>query len=278
MLKNTPMGNRTAAAQAQNDARSNVRGDDGLKTILKAASVLECFSTQHSRLSVADISRMTGISRGSLHRIVNTLKGIGYIDQERERDQYRLGMKLFQLGTTVLENMDLQRESRHLVERLTKVCEQTVFLCVFDGLHSTIINRGDLNKSEARTSVTIEASPAYCTASGKVALAFQDDDAVERLIAHGLKRVTVNTITDPEAFRAEMATIRERGYATNNEEQAPGVRCVAAPIRNGAGRVFAALSISGSTTSFDAAKVRPFSELVMSYAQDISSSLGFDRY
>ncbi len=208
------------------------KGDEGLKTVVKAVAVLECFSTQHSKLSVVDISRMTGISRGTTHRIVNTLRGLGYIDRERERDLYKLGMKLFQLGTTVLENMDLQRESRQLIERLTKVSGETVYLCVFDGLHSTIINRSDLNKSEARRSVVIDASPAHCTASGKVALSFQGDDAVERVIANGLKRVTVNTITNPVLFREEVEKIRSRGYAVNNEEQTPGVRGVAAPIRN----------------------------------------------
>ena len=203
------------------------------------------------------------------------MRDLGIVDQERERDQYRLGMKLFELGTTVLANMDLHREAKSGVEALTRASGETVHLSVFDGKSSTVINRTDPDGTRVNTLFVLESSPAHATASGKVALAYQSPAAIERFVARGLPRIAPNTITDAAALIAELSAIRERGYAVDNEELAPNTKCVAAPIRNASGSVFAAISVSGQARRFTPERIAAYSDLVRYHAREISLQLGY---
>ncbi len=248
---------------------------DNLKSIAKMMAVLDCFSTVDRRLSVAEIARRTRIPRGTAHRIIRTMREFGLLEQEREREEYSLGMKLFDLGTTVLSNMDLHREAKADIEALTRASDETVHLSVFDGRNSTVVHRTDKGQNQTNTLYVLDASPAHATASGKAALAFQEARDVDRLIAMGLRRLTPSTITDGESLRVELAEIRNRGYAIDNEELTPGTRCIASPIRNGSGRVFAAISVSGPIRRITPDRTQELSGLVMYYADAISERLGY---
>jgi DNA-binding IclR family transcriptional regulator len=251
------------------------REDALLKTVLKAVAVMDCFSTLDRKLSIAEIAKRMKIPRGTAHRLVTTLREVGFVEQERERDEYRLGIKLFELGNIVLANMDLHREAKTFVESLTDVTGEAVHLCVFDGIQTTLINRTEPSNERTNTVVVMEASPAHCTSTGKAALAYQPESVVDRVIRLGLRPYTPNTITDAAALRKELALIRERGYAVDNEELSPGIRCVGAPIRNLSGRVFASISISGPTRRVTEDKVPSLAGLVIYYANAISSRLGY---
>ncbi|MBN9306760.1 MAG: hypothetical protein BGO82_14130 [Devosia sp. 67-54] len=248
---------------------------DNLKSIVKMMSILDCFSTLERKLSVAEIAKRTNMPRGTAHRIIRTMRDLGLMEQERQRDQYRLGMKLFELGTTVLANMDLQREAQSSVESLTRVSGEIVHLSVFDGINSTVINRTDPEGKRVNTLFVLESSPAHATSSGKVALAFQSQATLDRFLALGLRRISPNTITDPRVLLEELQTIRANGYAVDNEELTPGTKCVGAPIRSASGRVFAAISVSGPARRFAPERIEAFADLVKHYAEAISAQLGY---
>lgn len=248
---------------------------DSLKSIVKMMAIIDCFSTLERKLSVAEIAKKTKMPRGTAHRIIRTMRELGLMEQERQRDHYRLGMKLFEIGTTVLANMDLHREAKSSVEALTRVSGETVHLSVFDGVNSTVINRTDPEGNRVNTLFVLESSPAHATSSGKAALAFQPQSTVDKLISLGLRRIAPNTITDPKVLLAELETIRERGYAIDNEELSPGTKCVGAPIRNASGRVFASISVSGPARRFTPARIEAFSDLVKHYADAVSEQLGY---
>jgi DNA-binding IclR family transcriptional regulator len=246
-----------------------------LKSIVKMMAILDCFSTLERKLSVAEIAKKTKMPRGTAHRIIRTMRELGLMEQERQRDQYRLGMKLFEIGTTVLANMDLHREAKSSVESLTRVSGETVHLSVFDGVNSTVINRTDPEGNRVNTLFVLESSPAHATSSGKAALAFQPQASVDKFISLGLRRISPNTITDPKVLQAELEAIRERGFAIDNEELTPGTKCVGAPIRNASGRVFASISVSGPARRFTPERIEAFSDLVKHYADAVSAQLGF---
>lgn len=248
---------------------------DNLKSIVKMMAIIDCFSTLERKLSVAEIARKTKMPRGTAHRIIRTMRDVGLIDQERQRDHYRLGMKLFEIGTTVLANMDLHREAKSSVELLTRVSGETVHLSVFDGVNSTVINRTDPEGNRVNTLFVLESSPAHATASGKAALAFQSEAAIDRFISLGLRRISPNTITDAAILRRELASVRERGYAIDNEELTPATKCVGAPIRNASGRVFASISVSGPARRFTPERISAFADLVTHYSGAISTQLGY---
>ena len=248
---------------------------DNLKSVVKMMSILDCFSTLDRKLSVAEIAKRTNMPRGTAHRIIRTMRDLGLMEQERQRDQYRLGMKLFELGTTVLANMDLHREAQSSVESLSRVSGETVHLSVFDGINSTVINRTDPDGKRVNTVFVLESSPAHATSSGKAALAFQAQPAIDKFLSLGLRRISPNTITDPKVLLAELETVRANGYAIDTEELTPGTKCVGAPIRNASGRVFAAISVSGPARRFTPERVGTFSDFVKHYAEAISAQLGY---
>jgi DNA-binding IclR family transcriptional regulator len=199
---------------------------------------------------------------------------VGLLDQDRERDRYRLGLKLFELGNVVLANMDLHREARPYVDSLARLSGHLVHLAVFDGRQAVVIHRAEANQEGGPTAF-IETSPAYCTSVGKAILAFQSDEVVDRLIAAGLVRFTENTIIDAAALREHLRKVREHGYAVDDAEHQPGLRCVGAPIRDQSGRVFAAISVSAPAFKFPADAIEPMSSIVLHSAQAISRALGW---
>jgi DNA-binding IclR family transcriptional regulator len=254
--------------------QASARKDELLKSVLKTLSVLECFSTRDRKLSTSEIARRTGLPRGTAHRVLITLREAGLLEQEQ--DTYRLGVKLFELGTVVLANMDLHREAQSFVEALTKVTGETVHLCVFNGQQTTLIKLGQPSRDRTtNTVVVMETSPAHCTATGKAALAFQPDSVIARVIGLGLRSYTPQTIVHAPLLLKELEEIRQQGYAVDEEEYSLGTRCVAAPIRNASGRVFASISVSGPIRRMTKAKMASTTRLVIQYAEGISAQLGY---
>jgi DNA-binding IclR family transcriptional regulator len=248
---------------------------EGLKSFAKAVRVLECFSTRDRSLTLGEISRRAGFPKATAHRLVAALREMGMLEQARERDEYRLGLKLFELGNIALANLDLHREARPFVEQLTRVSGHSVHLAVFDGRQAVVIHRADPHP-EGSPAAFIESAPAHCTSVGKAILAFQPPESLARLAALGaLARYTDATITDPAALATHLAETRARGWALDEGEHQPGLRCVGAPICDVSGRVFAAISLSAPSRELPVSRVPAAVKLVRHAAAGISAALGW---
>jgi len=251
--------------------------DYGVKSFHKIMSILDCFSTVDRSLSVSELAERSCLPHSTAHRLVVSLRQIGLLDQDGNRSEYRLGLKLFQLGSTVLINMDIQNEARPYVEMLGQEAEEAVHLCVFDGWRMSFVDRAVGGRSGSQNStIVMEVSPCHCTGVGKAALAFQPEETIERIIKLGLPAFTRHTITDPKALRSELAVTRERGYALDLGEVEPSVRCVAAPIRNTSGKVIAAISVSGNVKRLPDERLHALAPQVIRHANLISIRLGFN--
>ncbi len=171
----TPRPARNKAAIVKPAAKRDVKkaasvesrgSDDTLKSLGKIVRILECFSTTDRTLSVAEVCERTEYPRSTTHRLLASLKEVGLLDQDRHRDRYRLGMKLFELGNIVLANMDLHREARPYVEQLGKLTGQLVHLAVFDGRQAIVIHRSD--PSDSATPLTfVEIGPGALHGCGQ---------------------------------------------------------------------------------------------------------------
>lgn len=245
-----------------------------IKSLGKVLQVLECFSRAERGLGLAEIAVRTRLPKATTHRLLASLKSIGFIEQDHGGDQYRLGMKLFELGSVVLANMELPREAQPFVDRLAAMSGAAVHLCVFDGAQAVFIDRRRADNATRNTLTLLEGAPVHCTSVGKAMLAFQPARVVERVIAAGLTGFTANTLTTAERLREDLAQIRERGWALDDEEHEPGTRCVAAPIRNGAGQVIAAISASGPPEVMAPEKDEAHALLVTGIAGELSRRLG----
>jgi IclR family transcriptional regulator, KDG regulon repressor len=251
-------------------------GRQSVKSLFKMLEVLEAFSATEPELSVVEIARRTGMPRTTVHRIVDSLRSVGFLEQDASRDRYRLGLKLFELGGTALTNLPLYREAPPFVDTLAKLSGEDVHLCIFDGAQMVFVNRHTQGAtSPHNTVITMEASPCHSTSVGKAALAFQSEVVIDRVIRAGLPRFTPNTIVEPKKLKAELAAIRSRGYSIDECEHEPELRCVGAPIRNSAGRVFAAISASGPARRVTVERVPELAKIVMTHAELLSIRLGY---
>src|SRR5215470_9370836 len=147
-LKLAPCGNiysgmRDRASTAATEGHRSSVGDENLKSLFKISRILDCFSTVNRALSLREICDRTGLPKSTTHRLIASMREVGLLDQDREGDRYRLGLKLFELGNIVLANMDLHREARPFVEALTRVSGHVVHLAVFDGRQAVVIHRSD---------------------------------------------------------------------------------------------------------------------------------------
>jgi IclR family transcriptional regulator, KDG regulon repressor len=255
-----------------NEAKTDDR--QHLKSLFKLMQVLDCFSAREPELTVMQVARKTGLPRTTVHRLVDSLRAVGLLEQDASRERYRLGLKLFELGTSAVTNLPLHREAGPFVETLARLSGETVHLCLFDGTQMVFIERANDRARPHNTVTMLEATPCHSTGVGKAALAFQSEAAIKRVIALGLPGFTARTIVHPPTLRAELELIRERGYAVDDGEHEPNQRCVAAPIRNTAGRVFAAISASGPMRRVTPERVPELAELVMAHARQISAKLG----
>lgn len=247
-----------------------------LKSMQKLMAVLDCFSRYDRSLSLAEISERCKMPKTTVHRLVTSLREAKLLEQDKGRDRYRMGIRLFELGSIVLANLDLHREARALIDRLGAISGEAAHLCVFDGTNMVIIEHREPGGNTANWTTTLSISPSYCTGVGKAALAFQEAATIDKVIRQGLLPYTPNTLTDPEALRRDLAATRARGYSIDEGEHQPTVRCVAAPIRNASGRVFAAVSVTGPMDRVTHERVPALAELVMATAAQLSRQLGYE--
>lgn len=252
-------------------------GDDKsrIQSIAKMREILGCFSTVDRHLSLAQIASRSGLPRPTAHRMLSALREIGFIDQDARNGSYSLGIGLFELGSLALSNMDLLREAKPFMDKLSRLAGESAHLGVFTGYEVIVVEREEPTERVSRGMQPSESSPAYCTGVGKALLAFQKPEVIERIIDGGLKAYTNNTITAPDRLRQEMAEIRSRGYAIDDCEHELWVRCVAAPIRNASGHVFAAVSVTGSADRMTNKKLGDLAPLVVQTADTISRQIGF---
>ncbi len=223
-----------------------------IKVLEKALAVLELFDEPGKELTVTEIGERLGIHKTTAFRIAAVLDGSNYLEKAPGSMRYRLGYKIFHLGSLVEGSAELKRRARPILEELKQECDETV--------HLVVLSKGEalyLDKIEGRKTVRVVSRvgmtlPAHCSGVGKVLLAHLPDEQVESIVqAKGLKRFTPNTITDRRALRAELLRIRERGYALDDEEIEIGLKCVATPIEDASGTVIGALSISGPAFRFE---------------------------
>jgi DNA-binding IclR family transcriptional regulator len=247
-----------------------------LKSLVKVVKILESFSRTARALSLAEICLHTGYPKSTAHRLLSSMRDAGLLDQDRNRDSYRLGLKLYEFGNTVLANMDLHREARPYVEALGRLTGQVVHLAVFDGRHAVVIGKSE-TQIDASSGGFLESAPAHCTSVGKAILAFQSEDVLDAFVASGLARFTDTTITDPIVLKEELQLTKSRGYSMDQAEHQPGLHCVGAPIRDLSGRVFAAVSVSGPAWKLPLNDVGRLAKIVVHHADAISRSLGHSR-
>lgn len=256
---------------------------DLAKAVVKTMKILECLSLERS-LGVTELAKRLNEDNGKLsmnkstvYRFLTSLKELGYVRQDPETEQYSMTLKLFEVGTTVLDRLELWREAQPVIKQVAQATRETVHLASLEGDDLVYLSKIESGQTlrVAMNSRVGRRAPTYCTGLGKTLLAhLAPDHVTEILTREKMVRFTEQTITKREDLDRELETIRSRGYAIDNEEHEIGVRCVAAPIYDNAGGVIAAISISVPSVRLTEADIPPYAETVMRAAREISRRLG----
>ncbi|MEA1939416.1 MAG: IclR family transcriptional regulator [Candidatus Caldatribacteriota bacterium] len=232
-------------------------------------SLLEVFAKNGLEMGVIELCRKTSLPKGTIHRLLGTLKNLGYIDQNPTNRKYRLTIKILKLGFPVTDNIGIS----HLIP-CTKILSQkfneTVNLAILDGDEILYIysNGGD---NTLKFDLKIGShQPAYCAALGRVLLSYLPEEEIDRYLQRvELKAYTPFTLTNKDKLKKELKEIRKKGYAFIKEEYMLGVFCVAVPIKNFQGEVCVGMSFSIPTARYNKDKVSLLIDALISKSKKI---------
>ena len=233
----------------------------------RISSIIDAFDAASPTLSLSQLTERTGLPKSTVHRMADQLVDLRWL--ERTSTGYRLGMRFFEVGGLVASRGHLRERALPYLQDLQAASRHAVHLGILEGNDVVILEKLYGHGSPNLPTRVGGRMPAHCTAAGKALLAFAPEKVVDEVVDAGLVRRTGRTIVVPELFRQELATIRTAHWALETEENVPGTRCVAAPIR-GSGRAIAAVSVSGPVHKVDVSRVVP---LVRRCAADIWTQL-----
>jgi IclR family transcriptional regulator, pca regulon regulatory protein len=259
-----------------------LRGPRYSQSLERGLAILGCFTSEHPVLGIADIAEELGMSRSTTHRYVTTLLALGYLEQGRSR-KYRLGLRVTDLGMSALNSTGLREHVYPFLEELRQRTGYTVGLAVLDGAEILYVDRArSWRRGQREIDLGLHPGsrmPAYCTAMGKILLAYLPDKVQRELIAQvKLERNSPSTITNRQTLRAELEQIREDGFAVNDQELRLGLHAIAVPIRDESREVIASIGIAASPEAISLAELTDaLSPHLISTASRISSRLGYRR-
>jgi IclR family acetate operon transcriptional repressor len=246
------------------------------KVLAKGLKLLEELATSAEGRTALELAGLLGVHKSNVYRYLNTLLEAGYIQSDKH-GRYRLGRKILELGSRLLQQMPLRETARPFLLKLSAETEKVVHLCVLDGPEVVYLDKIETQRSLPIMSRIGGRAPAYCTGVGKALLSgLPTDQVVSLLRKFPPVRKTATTITDPLQMLEELTATAARGYAIDNGEHEEGIKCVAALIRGNSGEVMGAISLTGLWREFDEqGELERLGGAVTTTAAAISRALGY---
>ncbi len=248
---------------------------DHIQSLERGFAVLLAFDEQRPRPTLAELAAVTGYSRPAVRRILLTLQRLGYVENHGVR--WSLTPRVLSIGQHYTASHSMPDIAQPHLVRLAEKTRESASLAALDGDEVVYIAR-----VATRRVMSINVSPgtrvpAHATSMGRVLLAWEDHDRVERYLARtGLAPLTPHTVTDHDQFRRALHRVRTQGWALVSEELEEGLISVSAPVRDHTGSVVAALASSSSTgRSTPGHLERSVVPLALATADAISNDLGY---
>ncbi|MDQ0163112.1 DNA-binding IclR family transcriptional regulator [Bacillus alveayuensis] len=249
-----------------------------LSSIKNALRILKSFTMDEPEKKISDLSSSLGINKSTVSRTMKTLASEGFVYKDPETKKYRLGLSILSLSGVLFSNMDVYRESQPVLNKLVENIGETAHISVLDDLEVVYLQKVECHHPVRFLTHIGRRNPPYCTSSGKVLLAFSEEEIINNVVAKGLTAFTKNTITNPEKLRSHLAKIKEDGYAFSLEELSEGVNSIAAPIYDYTGKVIAALSVVGPKQRIPIHKLKSIAKQVMAASKEVSERMGYIKY
>ncbi len=222
---------------------SPTRDGEFVQSLDRGLAVIRAFDAEHRELTLSDVAKSTGMTRAAARRFLHTLVELGYVRSDGRL--FALRPKILELGYAYLSGLSLPEIALPHVEQLVERVRESSSVSVLDGDEVVYIARVPTNRIMTVSISVGTRVPAYATSMGRVLLAWRSADWLDGYLASAkLRALTSHTIADPAALMAELATVREQGWALVDQELEEGLRSVAAPIRDHTGHVVAAINVA----------------------------------
>lgn len=249
-----------------------------VKSVLKSLKIIDLLS-KHKELSISEISDFLNMDKGTVHRLISTLKEGAYVDQNKENKKYSNGLKLFEIGSSVARQKGIATVGKPYLKKLAEESGETINLGMLDGKEVLY-----MDKIESSETIRVDLSvgsriPAYCTGLGKSIMAFLPKEVLEEMIESiEMKEYTSHTVSNKTDLNRQLETIKENGFCMDDEEYVEGIVCFAAPIFNHNGYPIAAISVSIPKFRYNEGDKRKwYEEIITRNSLALSEKFGYNK-
>ena len=241
----------------------------------RAIAILNVLTCATDNPSQTDLAAALHLHKSTVYRLLSTLEGQRLIRRTQD-GRYCLGVGLIELGNRAMEQLKVGAHAGPYLQQLVDDTSETARISMLSGTEMTSIASAPGRWTLRRPSTIGHRTHVHCTSDGKAFAAFLPPIQLDALISKlHFERRTRRTITTPVRLREELARVRRRGFAVDDEEAELGLRCIAAPVRNSSGAVVASMSIAGPVFRIQKRRVPELAGVVMRAADSLSADLGY---
>jgi DNA-binding IclR family transcriptional regulator len=250
-----------------------------VQSVYHALQLFEVFRTAEKKeeFGVTELSKTLGLHKNNVFRLLATLESRGYIEQNNFTENYRLGIGIFNLGQKFVNKLGLLKLAKPFMEKIVAETNESVYIGI---LREGAVIYLDIVEAEQTVRIVSRVgkdAPAYCTAIGKIQLAYASEEEINKVyMGARLKKYTENTITSLPELKKHLKVVAEKDYAFDDEEFEESVRCIAVPVKDYLGVPVAALSVTGPACRMDYDRMNnQILPVAQKYAREISKRLGY---
>jgi len=246
-----------------------------VQSLTRGLSILEALAKSEGGLTLSELAHRVQLAPSTTHRLLSTLERMGYVYQDGDLALWFVGLQAFTVGSTFLANRDFVDQSHPYMKRLMEQAGETANLAILDGTEAVFIAQVQCHEM-MRTLVKLGSRvPLHASGVGKAIFAALPDEQIDAILkVKGLPRITGNTIVAPETMWAALKVIRHRGYSFDDEEHAPGTRCVAATIYDEHAEPLGAISLAGPSSRLPDERIKQLGPIVAHTAEELTRKLG----
>jgi len=246
-----------------------------ITALQRGLRLLQLFAQAERGLTTMQVARLSGLPVSTVHRFLVNLESSGFLNCSAS-GVHHLGLSCFAVGQAALGQLDIRRLSLPYLLGLNQQTRETIHLTVRHGITAVYVEKIDSPEQLRIHSRIGAAVPLYCTAVGKVMLAYMPEQEREQVLRQlDLKRMTANTVGSLQELQTELQRVRKNGYACDLEEHELHIRCIAAPIRNHTGAVQSSLSVTAPVVRMPVTRLRQLAPLIQDAGHRISTELGY---
>jgi IclR family transcriptional regulator, KDG regulon repressor len=249
------------------------------QSVVYAFQILECFNENMPSYTAGQLTEQLKMNPSSTWRLIYTLEHMGYLSKINS-DQYQLGFKNLNFARIIINNLHIRKIAKPFLETFSKEVNFNISLGILDRDEVVYLERIHSSDTPDIYFHIGRRVPIYCTALGKVLLAFQSIKYQEEIINNmTIKKFTKNTITDKQLLKKELKNIHKDGYAVDNSEYIKSVKCLAMPIHDHTGEVVASVSISNRylTNKFEN-NILEYLDILSNTVKKISNGMGYSTF